>query len=159
MKWVYLGYSRLMLSTELSNGFVINGVLVLKRMKVFSLMIKGNSSCRFLSLHWLQIYFIQMNINHGMASHNSREVFHKDGSVKLFSKTKKTVSLVFLDNNIKRYDVQNTRKAKRRRGFASFSLNTFLVFCYFIAFYIIVQKHAMLFYFLGSCHPHNTTFY
>ena len=62
--------------------------------------------------------------------------------VKLFSQRNKTVSLVFLDNNIKRYDMQNTRKAKRKLGFASVSLNTFLLFFYVIVFSIIVYKHA-----------------
>ena len=58
--------------------------------------------------------------------------------VKLFSKKNKTVSLVFLDNNINSYGVWNARKAERKLGLVSFFLNTFLVFFYVIAFYIIV---------------------
>ena len=58
--------------------------------------------------------------------------------VNLFSKGNKTVSLVFLDNNIKCYDMWNIWKTERKLGFASFFLNTFLVFFYVIAFYIIV---------------------
>ena len=54
--------------------------------------------------------------------------------VDLFPKRNKTVSLVFLDDNIKRYDVKNTRKAERQLVFASFSLNTFLMLSYVIAF-------------------------
>ena len=60
--------------------------------------------------------------------------------VKLFSKRNKTESLVFLDNNRKHYDVQNTRKTERKLNLASF-FSTFLVFSYVTVFYIIVSKH------------------
>ena len=72
-----------------------------------------------------------------MTSRNAGNVFQK-WQVKLLSKRNKTVSFVFLDNNIKCYDLYNTQKAERKLGFASFSLNTFLVSFYVIAFYIIV---------------------
>ena len=39
-----------------------------------------------------------------MTSSNATKVFQKDGS-EIFSKKNKTASSVFLDNNIKRYDV------------------------------------------------------
>lgn len=53
----------------------------------------------------------------------------------LFSKKNSTTSLVFLGNNITRYDVYNTRIAKRKLSLASFSLRPFLLFSYVIEFY------------------------
>ena len=67
-----------------------------------------------------------LNIKHGMTSRNSRKVFQND-EVKLFSKRNKIVLFVFLDNNIKRYDMWNTRKAERKLGFVLFSLNSFML--------------------------------